>query len=132
MTILVLSRTVVIDLCVHLRDIPWEDIFKLSVSTAASEFYEWVQVGIDVYTPHHTYQVKPHSSPWFSAACAAAIAHRNHSVRLYQKNKSAESKVKFRQASNYCKRVLKLSDLHMLLKQKSPSLPRNLALATFG
>ena len=132
MTILVLSRTVVIDLCFHLRDIPWEDIFKLSVSTAASEFYEWVQVGIDVYTPHHKYQVKPHSSPWFSAACAAAIAHRNHFVCLYQKNKSAESKVKFRQASNYCKRVLKLSNLHMLLKQKSPSLPRNLALATFG
>ena len=26
----------------HLRDIPWEDIFKLSVSAAASEFCEWV------------------------------------------------------------------------------------------
>ena len=23
----------------HLRDVPWEDIFKLGVSTAASEFY---------------------------------------------------------------------------------------------
>ena len=33
----------------HLRDVPWEDIFKLSVSAAASEFCEWVQVGIDVY-----------------------------------------------------------------------------------
>ena len=36
------------------------------------------QVGIDVYIPHRKYQVKPHSSPWFSAACAAAIVHRNH------------------------------------------------------
>ena len=33
-----------------LRDhVPWEDIFKLSASAAASEFCEWVQVGIDVY-----------------------------------------------------------------------------------
>ena len=32
----------------HLRDVLWEDIFKLSASAAASEFYEWVQVGIDV------------------------------------------------------------------------------------
>ena len=31
----------------HLRDVPWEDIFKLSASAAASEFCEWVQVGID-------------------------------------------------------------------------------------
>ena len=49
----------------HLRDLPWEDIFKLSASAAASEFCEWVQVGIDVYFPHCKYQVKPHSSLWF-------------------------------------------------------------------
>ena len=54
-----------------------------SDSVAASESCEWVQVGIDVYIPHCKYQVKPHSSPWFSAACAAAIAHRNHLFRLY-------------------------------------------------
>ena len=80
----------------HLRDIPWEDIFQLSASAAAGEFCEWVQVGIDVYIPHHKYQVKPHSSPWFSAACAAAIVHRNHFFHLYQQNKSSESKVKYR------------------------------------
>ena len=62
----------------HFRDVPWEDIFKLSASTVAGELCEWVQVGIDVYIPNHKYQVKPYSSPWFSAACAAAIAHRNH------------------------------------------------------
>ena len=49
----------------HLRDVPWEDIFKLSASAAAGEFCEWVQVGIDVYIRHRKYQVKPHSSPWF-------------------------------------------------------------------
>ena len=82
----------------HLRDVPWEDIFKLSASAAASEFCEWVQVGIDVYISHCNYQVKPRSSPWFSAACAATIVHRNHFFRLQHQNKSSESKVKFRQA----------------------------------
>ena len=86
-------------LCDHLRDVPRQDIFKLSTSAAASEFCEWVQVGIDVYIPHRKYQVNPHSSPWFSAVCAAAIVHRNHFFSLYQQNKFSESKVKFRLAS---------------------------------
>ena len=102
----------------HLRDVPWKDIFKLSASAAASEFCEWVQVGIDVYIPHHKYQVKPHSSPWFSAACAAAIVYRNHFFHLYQQNKSSESKVKFRQASNHCKRVLEAAKLAYAAKTK--------------
>ena len=55
-----------------------EDIFKLGASAGVSEFCEWVQVGIDVYFSHHMYQVKPHLSPWFLVACAAAIVHRNH------------------------------------------------------
>ena len=101
-----------------MRDVPWEDIFKLSVSAAASELCEWVQVGIDVYIPHCKYQVKPHSSPWFSAACAAAIVHRNHFFHLYQKNKSCKSKVKFRQASNRCKRVLETAKLAHATKTK--------------
>ena len=100
-------------LCDHLRDVPWEDILKLSASAAASEFCEWVQVGINVYIPHLKYQVKPHSSPWFSAACAAAIVHRNHLFRLYQQNKSSESKIKFRQASNHFERVLEAAKLEL-------------------
>ena len=71
----------------HLRDVPWEDIFKLGASAAATEFCEWVQVGIDVYIPHRKYQVKPHSSPWFSAACAAAKVHRNHFFSFLPKRK---------------------------------------------
>ena len=35
----------------HLRNVPWEDIFKLGASAAPSEFCKWVQVGIDVYIP---------------------------------------------------------------------------------
>ena len=62
----------------HLRNLLWEDLFKLSASAAASEFCEWIQVGVNVYIPHLKYQVKCHLSPWFSAACAAPIGHRNH------------------------------------------------------
>ena len=102
----------------HLRDVPWEDIFKLSASAAAIEFFEWVQVGIDVYIPHRKYQVKSHSSPWFSAACAAAIVHRNHFFRLHQREKSSDSMVKFRQASNRCKRVLEAAKLAYANKTK--------------
>ena len=56
-------------------------------------------------------KVKPHSSPWFSAPCAAVIVSRNHFFRFYQKDKSSTSKVKFRQASNCCKRVLEAAKL---------------------
>ena len=93
-------------------------MFHGRISAAASEFREWVHVGIDVYIPHRKYQVKPHSSPWFSATCAAAIVHRNHFFRLYQQNKSSESKVKFRQASNRCKRVLEAAKLAYATKTK--------------
>ena len=96
-------------LCDHLRDVPWEDIFKFSASAATGEFCELVQIGIDVYIPHHKYEVKPLSSPWFSAAFVAAMVHRNHFFGLYLQNKSS---------------VSKLPNLHMLLKQKSPSLRR--------
>ena len=102
----------------HLRDVQFEDIFKLSASAAASEFCEWVQVGIDVYIPHPKYQVKPHSASLFSAAFAAAIVHRNHFFHLYQQNKSSESKVKFRQAKNRCKRVLEAAKLAYATKTR--------------
>ena len=110
----------------NLRDVPWEGIFKLSASAAANEFCEWVQAGTDVYIPHCKYQVKPHSSPWFSAACAAAKVHRNYFFRLYQQNKSSEFKVKFRQASNHWKRVLEAAKLAYATKTKESSTSRKL------
>ena len=113
-------------LCDHLRDVPWEDIFKLSTSAAASDFCDRLQVGIDVYIRHCKYQVKRHSSRWSSAACAAAIVHRNHFFRLYQQNKSFESKVKFRQASNCCKRVLEAAKLAYATKTKESITSQNL------
>ena len=130
MTILVLIGTVFV--------IIWE-IFhgRISLNSVllqllVSGFWEWIQIGADVYILHQKYQVKPHPFPWSSAPCTAAIVHRNHFFYLYQKDKSSESKLNFRQANDRCERVLEAANLHKLIKQNSPSLPRNLALRTFG
>ena len=109
----------------HLRDVPWDDIFKFSASATASKFCDRFQVEIDVYIPHCKYWVKPHSSPWFSAACAAAIVNRNHFFSLYQHSKTFESKVCSYRLLIVPKRSLNLLNLHLLIKQKSPSLSRN-------
>ena len=110
-----------------MRDVLWQDIFKLSASAAGGELCEWVQVEIDVYILHRKYRVKPHSSPWFLAAFDAAIVHRNHFFRLYQQNKSSESKVKFRQASNCCKRVLEAVKCACANKKKELIISQKLA-----
>ena len=39
----------------HLRDGPWKDVFKLVTSAAVMEFYECVQVGIDMYIHIYIY-----------------------------------------------------------------------------
>ena len=86
--------------------------FWICKTCHSSEFCEWVQIEIDVYISHRKYQVKSHSSPWFSAACAATIVHRNHFFFcLDQQNKSFESKGRFRQANNCYKMVLKAAKL---------------------
>ena len=103
--------------------VPWDYIFKLSASAAASEFCEWLQVGINVYIPHWKCQVKPHSSPWFSAAHAATIVHRNHFFVCTKRI----NLLNLRQSSNRLVIVAK-----GFLKQKSPSLSRNVAFRTFG
>ena len=95
-----------------------KNIFKLRASAAASEFCEWVQVGIDLYISHCKYQVNPHSFPWFSAACAAAIVHSNQFFPLYQNNKSSESKVKFWLVI-IAKGFLMVPILHLLIKKES-------------
>ena len=71
-----------------------------------------------IYIPHRKYQVKSHCSAWFSAACAAVIVHKNHFFCLCQREKSSDSKVKFRQASNHCKRVLEAAKLAYANKTK--------------
>ena len=68
----------------------------------------------------------PHSSPWFSAACAAAIIDRNYFFCLYQQNRSSGSKGKFRQASN-CERVLEAARLVYANKSKESITSQKLA-----
>ena len=70
----------------------------------------------------------PHSSPWFSAAYAAAIVHRNHFFHLYQKDKCSESKAKFRQDSNCCKSVLEAAKLVYANKTKDSITSQKLGL----
>ena len=63
----------------HLRDVPWEDILNsvlllLLVNVVSGYRMELIYI----YIPHQKYKVKPHSSPCFSAACAAALVYRNY------------------------------------------------------
>ena len=84
---------------------------------------------IDVNIPYWKYQVKPHSSPWFSAACTAAILHGNPFFCLYQQIKSSESNLKSRQASSCCKKkVLEAAKFVYANKTKSLSLSRKVTL----
>ena len=76
--------------------------------------------------PHCNYQVKLHFSLQFSAAGSTAIVHRNHIFYLHQQNKSSESKVKFRQASDYGKRVLEAANLAYVTKTKDSIMSQNL------
>ena len=94
-------------LCDHLRDFPCGDIFKLSIS-AASEFSEWVQVGINVYIPHCKYHVKHHHMV-FSCLCCCHSSYK--SLFLFVSTESYESKGKFKQASSRCKKVLEAAKL---------------------
>ena len=54
----------------------------------------------------------------FHAVCATVELIESTFFRLYQYNKSSESKVKFRQASNYYKRVVKAAKLTYANKTK--------------
>ena len=56
----------------------------------------------------------------FSATCAAVIAHRNHFLCSSDRTVIVAN------------RFLKVPNLHMLIKQKSTPLPRNLALGIFS
>ena len=93
-----------------------ERIYLISVLfLLLTNFVNGFSLELIVYIPYHKYQVRPHASLWFSADFAV---HRNHFFRLYQQNKSLESKAKLRQAINCCKRVLEASKLAYAKKTK--------------
>ena len=106
------------DLLDLLRNVPWEDNFKLVAFAARFKFCVWFQVGIDVSIQHRKFQVKPHLSPWFSAASAVVIAQRYPFFQMYQQNKSSASNSKFRQVSRSYKNVLKAAKFACANKTK--------------
>ena len=100
----------------QLRDSLSKDIFKSGAYVAAVEFFEFVQVRIHVQISDRIYQVKSHSSPWFSAAGAAPIAHRSHFFLLYQRLVMMPRKWMSDRLIIVAKELLKLPDLLVLLK----------------
>ena len=79
---------------------------SLKAKQCGREISSWIQAGIDAFIPCRKFQARPNSSPWFSPACAAAIAHRNHYFHTYKSQPNAENRDLLRKASNSCKRVL--------------------------
>ena len=65
-------------------------------------------------------------------ACAASTVHRNHFFCCANRTNLLNVKESSHRLVIVAKGLLKLPNFHMLIKQKNPSLPRNLALATFG
>ena len=68
--------------------------------------------------PRGGYRVRSHSSSWFSAACAAAIILGGPFFCLYQGEKSSDSKMELRQASNRRNMVLEAAKLAYANKTK--------------
>ncbi|XP_047140024.2 probable RNA-directed DNA polymerase from transposon BS [Hydra vulgaris] len=89
-----------------LRDGPWVEIFRLPADKCASYITSWIQAGMESFIPSRRFQVKPHSSPWFSSHCAVAISNRNRYFHIYQQNNSPENRHLFTIARNHCKKVL--------------------------
>ena len=85
--------------CDHLRDVLWEEIFKLSASAASCEFCEGFRLELMYISLIVNVRTSLTSSTWFSAACAAVMVYRNH------------SKLKFRQTSDCSKRVFETAKL---------------------
>ena len=89
----------------------WEMFLGGYLIASAFAFRERVQVGTDVYISHrirssltylHGFQLIV-LLPWFIEITF---------FQLQQGNKSSESKIKFRQPSNHCKRVQEAANLH--------------------
>ena len=64
-----------------LADVPWSSVLSLGPALAADELSHWMNLGMEIYIPSRTYQIRAHSQPWYTPACAAAIAHCNHFVK---------------------------------------------------
>ena len=81
-------------------------IISDDVHKSAQELSEWLQIGMQAYIPHRSYQVKPHSQPWFTPECAAATCQRNHFFHQYRRNRNADNLEQYRAARKHCKETL--------------------------
>ena len=104
----------------------WRISLKSVLLLLLVNFVSGFRLELMYYIPCHRYQVKSHSSPWFSAAGATVIVLRNHFFCLYQQSKSSESKVKLRLASNWCKRILEPNELVYATKTKQSIISQKL------
>ena len=80
--------------------------FRGDVNSLAQELTEWLQIGMEAYIPHRTYQMKPHSQPWFTPECAAALSQRDHFFHRYRRDRSNNNLSLFRAARKHCKATL--------------------------
>ena len=105
-------------LCDHLRDVQWEDTFKLGASAGGIYWILW-------------HLVESHSFLWLSAACAIAIAHRNNFFVCTNRINLLYLTWNLDRLVILAKVFLKLPNLLMLIQKKRLSLPRNLARVPF-
>ena len=104
---------------------------SVSASAAASEFCKWGSIWNGCICPSLKVSGQvSRISMVFSWLCCAAIVHRNHFFPLHQREKS-DSNVKFRQASNRCKWVLKAAKLAYAHKTKESSTSQKLGSRDF-
>ena len=76
------------------------------VHESAQNLEEVIQNGMKAYIPHRSYQVKPHSQPWFTPECAAAICQRDHFFNQYKRDRTAGNLDQYRAARRHCKETL--------------------------
>ena len=89
--------------CDHLRDVPWEDIFKLGASVNFVSGFRLELMDASLIS-----------------LIISLFFHLEITFNLYQQNKSSESTVKFRQARNCCQRVLEAAEFSYVNKTKEP------------
>ena len=106
--------------------------YRLSTSTVALKFCEWVLVVTDVNIPNRKYQVKLHRFSSFSAACAASTIHKKHSFVYTNRTNVLYLRPSSDRLVIVIKGSFKLPNFLTLIKQRCLSPPGNVALANVG
>ena len=102
-------------------DVPWEDIFKLRFRLELMYLTLILSIRSNLTHSHGFQQLVLRSL--FTEIIFFVCTNRINLLNLKQSSGSLVI---------VAKGFLKLPNMHILLKQKSPSLPRNLVLMTFG